>query len=54
MGGHKNVMDKDSVTVILILKLSEAEKTLQIDQTIIKNKFDLFIHQSEEFITITF
>ena len=47
-------MDRNNVTVILIIKLSEAEKTLQIDQTIIKNKFELFIHNSEEFITITF
>ena len=46
-------MDKNNVIVILILKLSEAERILQLDQTILKNKFDLFIHQSEAFIAIT-
>lgn len=47
-------MDRNNVTVILILKLSEAERVLQLDQAILKNKFDLFIHNSEAFITITF
>lgn len=46
-------MGKDSVTVILIIKLSEAERTLQIDQAILKNKFNLFTHQSETYIAIT-
>jgi len=46
-------MDRNNVTVILIIKLSEAEKTLQIDKTILLNKFNLFTYNSEEFVAIT-